>query len=613
MNPTWKSARIVWLFKEPRNIGKADRTVLRLLACAVLVGSLFPALATWGQTTKQPTATAPPAGQQEKPDSPQPQRNAAQPTDQEEGPPIKVRVNVVEVRVVVRDERGKVVENLKQDDFKLLDNGKPQAISGFAMEFPPSPNPPAPIAVAPGEKAPVLKPIFPDRFVALLFDDVHMSMADTQASAKGTLAFLDGIRPNDRMAFYSTSGMFTQEFTANKQDLKNALKQLIPRPRTGNHMHDCPDVSYYMAKQVDLYHDDGAFNLIVKDALHCAYQDDPHMISMATSMAHSAVSQQVELGRADNNFMYDQVQGVVEKLSSMPGRKTMVFVSPGFSLDENKDRLWLIMDEANRLKIVINTLDARGLFTPAIYDASRSGTQSPETGQYKLQEEQDQGFLLSNLADGTGGTHFHNSNDLEGAMKQLGGAPAVTYVLLFTPPEEKKDGSFHKLKVELVQKGQHYQVQARNGYYAEKKDTDPKEILADEMQTALVSPKDIQEMPLELLAKFTKTGADPAEITVVTRLNIKDVEFRKADDRHINQITVVTAIFDENGNAIQHQEKTVELKLTDATYQKLLETGIVMKGAFAVKPGNYVVRQLIREADNGKMAMQTGVVELPPQ
>ncbi|HTQ96964.1 MAG TPA: VWA domain-containing protein, partial [Candidatus Acidoferrum sp.] len=397
MNPTRNSTRGVWIFEGQKTRGQADRAVFRLMGCAVLAWSLFPAVATWGQTTKQQTATAPPAGQQQKPDSPIPQKNATQPPDEETGPPIKVRVNVVEVRVVVRDEHGKVVENLKQDDFKLLDNGKPQTISGFAMEFPPSPNPPAPIAVAPGEKVPVLKPIFPDRFVALLFDDTHMSIADTQASTKGTLAFLESIRPNDRVAFYSTSGMFTQEFTANKEQLKNALKQLIPRPRTGNHMHDCPDVSYYMAKQVDLFHDDAAFNLIVKDALHCAYQDDPHMISMATSMAHSAVAQQVELGRADNNFIYDHVQGVLEKLASMPGRKTMVFVSPGFSLDENKDRLWLIMDEANRLKIVINTLDARGLYTPTMFDASRSGTTSPEAGQYKTQEESDQGFLLSNL------------------------------------------------------------------------------------------------------------------------------------------------------------------------------------------------------------------------
>jgi len=51
---------------------------------------------------------------------------------------FKVRVNLVQVRVVVRDENGKVVENLKKEDFQLFDNRKPQTISTFSMETPAS-------------------------------------------------------------------------------------------------------------------------------------------------------------------------------------------------------------------------------------------------------------------------------------------------------------------------------------------------------------------------------------------------------------------------------------------------------------------------------------------
>src|SRR5205814_5981798 len=53
-------------------------------------------------------------------------------------PTFKVRVNLVLVRVVVRDPQGNVVPNLKKEDFQLFDNRKPQVISSFTAETPES-------------------------------------------------------------------------------------------------------------------------------------------------------------------------------------------------------------------------------------------------------------------------------------------------------------------------------------------------------------------------------------------------------------------------------------------------------------------------------------------
>jgi VWFA-related protein len=588
MNGSRKAGRAVENSEEKMMDSAWTRRAWNHLVRVGFVCAIFPTAAVWGQTAK-PSNT----------------------------PTIKVRVNLVEVRVVVRDEHGKIVEGLKQDDFNLFDNGKSQTISGFSVELPTNVEPAkTEIASASPSTSPGGIPLLrvqqslPDRFVALLFDDTHMSVADTQASTRGTLALLDTLRPRDQIALYTTSGEMTQEFTRDKHELTKALDKLVPRLPLTNRQGGCPDVSYYMAKRVDLFHDDRAFQLIVADAWHCAYQDDPRLRGAAEDLARSTIGQAVALGKADNDFVYDHIQGVMERLSGMPGQKTMVFISPGFSLDENQERPWHIIDEANRLRIVINTLDARGLFTPQVYDASIKEV-TPQAWVYSREQQEDQGVLLANLADGTGGTHFHNSNDMEGAMKQMAGAPAVTYVLLFTPQDGKKDGSFHKLKVELAQNGGHYQLQARNGYYTENKDADPQKVIAKELENALVSPKVIQEMPLELLAKFTKTDTDPAEITVMTRLGIKDVTFKRVADRNVNQIVVLTAIFDANGNTVQHHEKTVELNLTDATYQKLLANGISMKGEFRVKPGNYMVRQVIREAEDGKITMQAGTAVMP--
>src|SRR5712692_8102537 len=97
---------------------------------------------------------------------------------------FKVRVNLVLIRVVVRDSHGKLVPNLKKEDFQLYDNRKLQNISSFGVETPEtraaativsSPEPGSPAAAdSAGSKAAAL----PQRFVSMIFDDVHFSMQD---------------------------------------------------------------------------------------------------------------------------------------------------------------------------------------------------------------------------------------------------------------------------------------------------------------------------------------------------------------------------------------------------------------------------------------------------
>ena len=74
--------------------------------------------------------------------------------------------------------------------------------------------------------------------------------------------------------------------------------------------------------------------------------------------------------------------------------------------------------------------------------------------------------VMAELADGTGGTFFHNSNDLEGGFKKLTEAPEYLYLLEFSPKDVKQDGSYHALKVKVNQDG--LKLQARRGYFAEK-------------------------------------------------------------------------------------------------------------------------------------------------
>jgi hypothetical protein len=72
--------------------------------------------------------------------------------------------------------------------------------------------------------------------------------------------------------------------------------------------------------------------------------------------------------------------------------------------------------------------------------------------------------VLVDLTSGTGGTFFHNRNNVDEGFQQTA-LPEIFYILGFAP--QKLDGKLHKLNVTL-QESENLSVQARRGYYAVK-------------------------------------------------------------------------------------------------------------------------------------------------
>ncbi|HTQ95939.1 MAG TPA: hypothetical protein VMH89_03990, partial [Candidatus Acidoferrum sp.] len=182
--------------------------------------------------------------------------------------------------------------------------------------------------------------------------------------------------------------------------------------------------------------------------------------------------------------------------------------------------------------------------------------------------------------------------------------------LAFSPQTPKMDGSFHKLKVELTG-NQKYEIKARAGYYAPKKSEDPEEQTREDIEQAVYSREEIADIPMDLRTQYFMKAADNAQLAVVTHLNVKNLHFQDVSDRKCNKLTVVTAIFDNNGNYVLGQEKTVNLKLSAKGYDHVVTSGLAFKTTFDLKPGNYLVRQVVRESQGSQMSARTGNVEIP--
>ena len=542
---------------------------------------------------------------------------------------IKVQVNLVLVRAVVKDSTGKIISDLKQQDFQVFDNGKLQKISSFNVEtaaeggtnVPPHDQPKAEPSAPGKEVEAVAQPAaptataMPKRFVALVFDDLHLRVAEAMAVHAATEKLFARLTPTDRVAIYSTDGEVQQDFTDDPAILRKTLKGIVPHSSKDEGHHECPDISYYQADLIENRHD--------KEAIAAANADA--VVNGCPTNLYATAQRILQEGDSQADSTYQYLGSIVRKLTGMPGQRVLVYVSPGFLVGQAVyGSSWDWIEKAVRAGVVVNTIDARGLYTPEGLGDIDAPPQQPATmedpisdlgmdyqrieGRFRMQAQFEQGQVLSGMAASTGGTYFHNRNDLNVGLTQALAAPAVSYVLGFRPDGGTADGKFHKLKVEVSGK---YQIQARNGYFARKKLADPEEEAKQEVREELFSAAEVVTLPVQLNTQFLDIDAVSSQLTVLTHLDISGIRFRKADGRNRNDVVMATGVFDSNGLLVDGQMKEVALRLQDTTLERLKQKGITFKTVFKVKRGSYIVRSVLRGSEGGQMTARNITTVIP--
>jgi VWFA-related protein len=539
-----------------------------------------------------------------------------------------VNVRLVLVRVVVRDLQGHAMGNLHKENFEVFDNRKPQLITQFSVE-----QPGAQVALESKSSQPLsgeapaevyaekrTMPDVPERYIAYVFDDVHLQFGDLAQARAAADRHLATLLPTDRVAIFSTSGQTVLDFTDDRAQLHATLLRLQPRPVTGSGVVGCPNVSYYMGDLIQNKSDAQALSVATQDALNCAFNSDQRFLPMAQALAAGAASQALSTGEMESRLALGVLKDIVRRIALMPGQRNIVLVSPGFLTPQLEPEYGELIDRSVRSQIIINALDARGLYT--VVPGGDISNPSPSIAmpngsfiaanmlQYQIATASANSDVMAVLTDGTGGTFFQNSNDLDDGFRRVSTAPEYYYVLGFSPQNLKLDGSFHGLKVTL-KSTEKLTVQARRGYYAPKHAVDASEEAKQEIEDAIFSQEELHDLPVGLHTQFFKSSEADAKLTVLAHVDVRHLRFRKAEGRNWNDLTVVSALFDRNGKFLQGFEKTLEMRLKDATLQDRLGSGITLKTSFDVKPGSYLVRLVVRDKEGRLMSAENGAVEIP--
>ena len=215
---------------------------------------------------------------------------------------------------------------------------------------------------------------------------------------------------------------------------------------------------------------------------------------------------------------------------------------------------------------------------------------------------------MARFAESTGGLLFRNNNDLDFGFYQLGVMPSVTYLLGF-PPDE--DGDYHKIKVELKNAGRRI-VLVRPGYFAPAKGSADQPIpAADSIDSEMRGSAEKTDLPAVTTEKFGTAASGSPQLTLQTHVDIQKLTFQPQQDRQVQKLTFVAALYDPQGNFVTGKQAEMTLALKPESFDRLSKSGINGVMQLEAPPGAYRLRMVVQEAVHGAMTATSKDLRIP--
>jgi VWFA-related protein len=512
---------------------------------------------------------------------PHQQQTANQNPPANSGTTLRLKVNLVPVPVVVRDSAGHAVGNLQKENFQLFDDRKQQQITQFTLE---KSEAPGADPAAMGPTVPAKHFVIPRMFTALLFDDVHSNFVNLPQLQAAALRFISiALARTERLGIFTTSGKVTVDFTDDRTKLEDAIRHLKPNPLPGTQPTRCPSMTYYEANQIVNRLDRATREEKLSEAYACGVKNP----KVAEALVTEASEYVLRVGDMQTALVLKTLSDVVNRLSSLPGQRTIVLASPSFLVSDREHREYEVVDRALRAHVVISALDTRGVLT----------------------DENDQiadSNVLAEFTDGTGGTFFHNNNDLTEGLHRIASPPEFVYQLGFSPQDLRENGKYHQLTVKIVGVNK-LSVSARRGYFAPNHLANPKQIETTELEDALYSQVEIHDLPIQMQTQTIRGDKPTAKLNVLTLVDLDALLHRQADGKNTNDLRIVAAVFDGNGKYLGAIDRKVAVHWSDDDAGTQTATTF----SFLLDPGPYLVRMVVRDSESQRLSAQAAVVEIP--
>ena len=516
-----------------------------------------------------------------------------------------VNVDIVNVDVYVTDRSGKAITGLTQDDFQILEDGRPVTITNFYAEqeevgavqrptLPAVPGSAAAAAEAVPEEQRLYVVVFVDNFNIRPFNRNRVF-----ARLRGWLN--DNVRPEDRVMLASYNRSFKQRvpFTTDPRLVAGALIEMERETGYGTHR-------------------DSERRELISEIERA--ENINQVIGQVRTYASSYHN--------DVMVTIDAIKEFVSSLGGLPGRKAFLYVSDGIPQTPGEDlyfhlndkfqqsssvlmgarefdatrRFTELANQANANRVTFYTIDAAGLrtMTAASAEQQSAGASTFVDSQniHNLQAP------LLMLAEETGGRAIINTNDVGPALANIS-RDLRTYYSLGYQPSHQGDGRFHRIEVKLKNRERGMQVRHRAGY----RDKSTEQRMSDATMASLMFGE--LANPLGVGLEFgAMSRREDGNVLVPIHLVIPldKVTMLPQQESHIARLKVFVAAADSDGGISPVQSAQLPIAVPSGDLAAAKEKGWGYDVSLLMRPGQHRVSIGVRDELGGVSSYVSGSV-----
>lgn len=498
--------------------------------------------------------------------------------------------------VVVRDKKGKPVQNLEPGDLKVWDNGAPVKLT--RLDF---------VSGAAGK-----------HLIAMVFDRMDPTSAkDARAAADKLLKMPES--SNIDFAVFKIVGRLQlyQNATRDRDLLRKAIrssdqavsaeKELTAEVRTGS------DASGKRLSAEDRQEAQAMLSALVESQQISRNQH-----------VHSPLGALMALVRAE------------QKLA---GRKAILFFTPSVRMDTSvRELVKTIVGLANRAGVsiyVISASSSEGQDGGALMASMAVGTQSsasqsgiaaagpgpalPSTfpvegvGATSMGTEQmgrmetsgldEKQNPMADLCVSTAGRYLGNGGDLKFAFRQMIGDLTNYYKASYVAPAMQYDGQFRRLQIRAVRKK--LRIQARTGYLALPAampiGTKPFEI-------ALQNVLRQQQLPtgIDFRSAVMQVGDQATTNALVVEIPFRDLVLAEDENTKLFSlhVSMLAQIKDQAGTVIESFSEDLPMRGAKEAKDRMRQEIATVERHFDAPPGEYTLEVAIQDRNAGKASAQ---------
>ncbi len=484
-------------------------------------------------------------------------------------------MDAVEIDASVTDASGNVVTDLTRDDFEILEDGRPQTITSFALVNIPRARPDRPL-FAPNRIEP----------------DVQ---SNNQAEGRLYVIALDQVRGQQILRTRRFVRRFLEQYFA-----PNDLGAVIFLGRADH------------SKAQGLTNNPRLL-LQAVDSFTGGLNADPDPVGALPVTQGGGGAPPISVRNVEAGFELREAMSsfreITEYMATVHGRrKSLLLFSQGYpqeiyrAMDYRGGVLSLPQEDmhraitaATRNNVVIYPIDPRGLSEDGGLAESETGPSTDPDARLgasfaRLEARQS----LTAIATATGGFALSSSNSFENAFDRIVQENSTYYVLGFSSTNDRRDGRYRKLDVRVKRPG--LVVRGRAGYMAPLRNERPPEppkpssTVSVGVAEALRSTVAVNGLPLRVFAGPFKGPSRDATIVVAVEVDASQLGLVEKDGTHLGALEVSYFSMDMKNKFYPGQTQTARLTLKPETYEQVMKTGIRMVVETTLAPGRYQMR-----------------------